>query len=97
VENPLQQREVKTADASQQNFTISGVFTNAMGYLMMRLTLAGGLKGVYIVGGNDPYKGVMLGLALFVLHYVVFLLNIMYKGVGRVRVVSKSNTLYPKT
>jgi hypothetical protein len=26
VENPLQQREVKTTGASQQNFTISGVF-----------------------------------------------------------------------
>jgi hypothetical protein len=25
VENPLQQREVKTTGASQQNFTISGV------------------------------------------------------------------------
>jgi hypothetical protein len=36
VENPLQQREVKTTGASQQNFTISGVFTNAVGYLMMR-------------------------------------------------------------
>jgi hypothetical protein len=31
VENPLQQREVKTTGASQQNFTISGVFTNAVG------------------------------------------------------------------
>jgi hypothetical protein len=30
VENPLQQREVKTTGASQQNFTISGVFTNAV-------------------------------------------------------------------
>jgi hypothetical protein len=36
MENPLQQREVKTTGASQQNFTISRVFTNAMGYLMMR-------------------------------------------------------------
>jgi hypothetical protein len=31
MENPLQQREVKTMGASQQNFTISGVFTNVMG------------------------------------------------------------------
>jgi hypothetical protein len=31
VENPLQQREVKTTGASQQNFTISGVFTNVVG------------------------------------------------------------------
>jgi hypothetical protein len=37
VENPLQQREVKTTGVSQQNFTISGVcFTNVVGYLMMR-------------------------------------------------------------
>jgi hypothetical protein len=36
VENPLQQRDVKTTGASQQNFTISGVFTNVVGYLMMR-------------------------------------------------------------
>jgi hypothetical protein len=36
VENPLQQREVKTTGASQQNFIISGVFTNTVGYLMMR-------------------------------------------------------------
>jgi hypothetical protein len=43
VENPLQQRGVKITGVSQQNFTLSGVFTNAMGYLMMRLTLAGGL------------------------------------------------------
>jgi hypothetical protein len=35
VENPLQDREVKTMAASQQNFTISIVFTNALGYLMM--------------------------------------------------------------
>jgi hypothetical protein len=48
VENPLQQREVKTTGASQQNFSISGVFINIVGYLMMRLTLAGGLQGVYI-------------------------------------------------
>jgi hypothetical protein len=41
--------------ASQQNFTISGVFKYAIGYLIMRLTLAGGLQGVYIGGGNDPY------------------------------------------
>jgi hypothetical protein len=31
VENPLQQREVKTTGAGQQNFTISGVFTNIVG------------------------------------------------------------------
>jgi hypothetical protein len=31
VENPLQQREVKTTGASQQNFTISGVFTKRRG------------------------------------------------------------------
>jgi hypothetical protein len=55
--NPLQQREVKTMGASQQNFTILRVLTNAMGYLMMRLTLAGGLQGVYIGGSNDPYRG----------------------------------------
>jgi hypothetical protein len=54
VETPLQQREVKTTGASQQNFTISGVFTNTVGYLMMRLTLAGSLQGIYIGGGNDP-------------------------------------------
>jgi hypothetical protein len=36
VENPLQQREVKTTSASQQNFTISGICLNAVGYLMMR-------------------------------------------------------------
>jgi hypothetical protein len=29
------------------------MFTNAVGYLMMRLTLAGGLQGVYIDGVND--------------------------------------------
>jgi hypothetical protein len=46
VENPLQQREVKTMGASQQNFAISGVFTNVMGYLTMQLTLAGSLQGV---------------------------------------------------
>jgi hypothetical protein len=28
-----------------------------MGYLMMRLTLAGGLQGVYIGCSNDPYRG----------------------------------------
>jgi hypothetical protein len=39
--------------ASQQNFAISGVFINTMGYLMIRLILAGGLKGIYIGGGND--------------------------------------------
>jgi hypothetical protein len=55
VENPLQQREVKTTGASQQNFTISRVFINAVGYLKMRLTLAGILQGVYIGGSNDPY------------------------------------------
>jgi hypothetical protein len=32
------------------------MFTNAVGYLMMRWTLAGGLQGVYIDGGNDPYQ-----------------------------------------
>jgi hypothetical protein len=32
--------------ASQQNFAISEVFTNDVGYLMMWLTLAGGLQGV---------------------------------------------------
>jgi hypothetical protein len=48
VETPLQQREVKTTGASQQKFTISRVFTNAVGYLMMRLTLVGGLQGIYI-------------------------------------------------
>jgi hypothetical protein len=31
VKNPIQQREVKTTVASQQNFTISGVFTNIVG------------------------------------------------------------------
>jgi hypothetical protein len=31
VENPLQQREVKTTGTSQQNFTISGLFTNIVG------------------------------------------------------------------
>jgi hypothetical protein len=38
VENPLQQRKVKITGASQQNFTISigCMFTNAVGYLMMR-------------------------------------------------------------
>jgi hypothetical protein len=46
VENPLQQRDIKTTDASQQNFTISSVFTIVVDYLMMRLTLAGGLQGV---------------------------------------------------
>jgi hypothetical protein len=46
VKNPLQQRDVKTTDTSQQNFTISRVFTIVVGYLMMRLTLAGGLQGV---------------------------------------------------
>jgi hypothetical protein len=46
VENLLQQREVKTTGAIQQNFTISEVFTNAMSYFMMRLTLTGGLQGV---------------------------------------------------
>jgi hypothetical protein len=56
VENPLQQREVKTTGARQQNFTISEVFTNTVGYLMMRLTLAGGLQEVYMVGGKDPYR-----------------------------------------
>jgi hypothetical protein len=35
VENSLQQREVKTTDPSHQSFTISGVFTNAVGYFMM--------------------------------------------------------------
>jgi hypothetical protein len=35
MENPIQQKEVKTTDASQQNFTISGVLTNIVGYLMM--------------------------------------------------------------
>jgi hypothetical protein len=33
------------------------VFTNAVGYLMMRSTLAGGLQGVFIDGGNNPYRG----------------------------------------
>jgi hypothetical protein len=33
VENPLQQRYVKITGANQQNFTISGVFINAVGYL----------------------------------------------------------------
>jgi hypothetical protein len=31
VENPLQQREVKTTGTNQQNFTISGVFTKRRG------------------------------------------------------------------
>jgi hypothetical protein len=35
VENPLQQREVKTTGVSQQNFTISGMFTHVVRYLMM--------------------------------------------------------------
>jgi hypothetical protein len=54
IENPLQQREVKTTGASQQNFTISGVFTNIVGYLMMRLTLSGSLQGVYIGDSLAP-------------------------------------------
>jgi hypothetical protein len=36
----------KTTGVNHQNFTISGVFTNIMGYLMMWLTLAGGLHEV---------------------------------------------------
>jgi hypothetical protein len=48
VKNHLQQREIKTTDASQQNFTTSGVFTNTVNYLMMQLTLVGGLQGIYI-------------------------------------------------
>jgi hypothetical protein len=55
VENPLQQREIKITGAIQQNFTISGVFTNTIGYLMMALILAGGLQGISIDGSNDPY------------------------------------------
>jgi hypothetical protein len=61
VENPLQQREVKTTGASQQNFTISGVFTNAVGNPnnvinpYRRLT-----RSIYIDGSNDPYRGVSL-------------------------------------
>jgi hypothetical protein len=43
MENSLQQREVKTADASQQNFTISEIFTNIVDYFMMQLILADGL------------------------------------------------------
>jgi hypothetical protein len=35
MEKPLQQREEKTTGASQQNFTILGMFTNAVGYLLM--------------------------------------------------------------
>jgi len=31
------------------------VFTNDVGYLMKRLTLAGGLQEVYIGGDDDPY------------------------------------------
>jgi hypothetical protein len=46
VENPPQQREIKTTGASQQNFTISEVFTNVMDYLTMQLTLAGILQGL---------------------------------------------------
>jgi hypothetical protein len=45
--------KVNTTDVSYQNFTISRMFTNALGYLIM--PLAGGLQGVYIVGGNDTY------------------------------------------
>jgi hypothetical protein len=44
MDNPLQQREVKITGVSQQNFTISGVFTNTLGYLMMQLALADGLQ-----------------------------------------------------
>jgi hypothetical protein len=36
------------------------MFTNAVGNpndAILGLTLAGGLQGVYIVGGNDPYRG----------------------------------------
>jgi hypothetical protein len=43
MKNPLQQREVKTTGASQQNFTISGVSTNTVGYLMMRFNHSRGL------------------------------------------------------
>jgi hypothetical protein len=46
----------KTSSVSQQKFTILGVFTNAVGYLMERFTLAGGLQDVYIGGDNDPYQ-----------------------------------------
>jgi hypothetical protein len=46
MEKPLQQREEKTMDANQQNFTISWVFTKQHGYLMMQLTLAGSLQEV---------------------------------------------------
>jgi hypothetical protein len=56
VKNPLQQRKVKTTGASQQNFTILKVFTNAVGYLMMRLNLASSLQGIYIGDGNDSYR-----------------------------------------
>jgi hypothetical protein len=56
MEKPLQQRAEKTTGASPQNFTISEVFTNTVGYLMMRFTLAGDLHGVKIGDGNDPYR-----------------------------------------
>jgi hypothetical protein len=44
VENPLQQREVKTTGVSQQNFTISGVcLQTSWAILRCDLNLAGGL------------------------------------------------------
>jgi hypothetical protein len=39
----LSNKKVKTMGVSQENFTISEEFTNTVGYLMIRLTLAGGL------------------------------------------------------
>jgi hypothetical protein len=57
MENPLQQREVKTTGASQQNFTISGVFTNAVGNPNDAINHSWRLtRSIYICGSNDPYQ-----------------------------------------
>jgi hypothetical protein len=50
----------KNHGAGQQNFIILQVFINGVGYLMIRLTLAGELQSVYIGGSNDPYRGGLL-------------------------------------
>jgi hypothetical protein len=71
MKNPLQQREVKTTDTSQQNFTISGVFTNTVDYFMMRLTLAGGLQGEYI-GGPSLRQWASLRSSEVSLYFVEF-------------------------
>jgi hypothetical protein len=47
-------RDKKPRRESVKLYYIGSVFTNTVGYLMMRLTLAGGLQGIYIGGGNDP-------------------------------------------